>query len=149
MAAGIPGTLTRNEADWYLYFYDPEDWRDGASAHRYVAYERDGEVAGYVVYRQKENWEQAEARNEVRIGDLQASRWGGVPGALGLLPRHRPGSHHQGLRAPLAGPGHLAGRRRPGGCSRCAATTSGCVSSTWRPPWPPAAIPSPGNWCSK
>jgi predicted acetyltransferase len=72
MAVGIPGTLTRNEADWYLYFYDPEDWRDGASVHRYVVYERGGEVAGYVVYRQKENWEQVEARNEVRIGDLQA-----------------------------------------------------------------------------
>ena len=71
MTAGIPGTLTRTEADWYLYFYDPEHWRDGASARRYVAYERGGEVAGYVVYRQKEDWEQGQARNEVRIGDLQ------------------------------------------------------------------------------
>jgi predicted acetyltransferase len=72
MTVGIPGTLTRTEADWYLYFYDPEHWRDGASARRYVAYERGGEVAGYVVYRQKEDWEHGNARNEVRIGDLQA-----------------------------------------------------------------------------
>ena len=54
------------------YFYDPEHWRDGATAHRYVVYERGGEVAGYALYRQKENWEQGHARNEVRIGDLQA-----------------------------------------------------------------------------
>jgi len=73
VTAGIPGTLGRGEADWSLYFYDPEHWRDGATAHRYVAYERGGEVAGYVLYRQKENWEQGHARNEVRIGDLQAA----------------------------------------------------------------------------
>jgi predicted acetyltransferase len=72
MTAGIPGTLTRTDADWHLYFYDPEHWRDGASAHRYVAYERGGEVAGYVVYRQKENWDLGNPRHEVRIGDLQA-----------------------------------------------------------------------------
>ena len=72
LTAGIPGALTRTAADWDLYFYDPEDWRDGASTHRYVAYERGGEVAGYVLYRQKEHWEQAHPRNEVRIGDLQA-----------------------------------------------------------------------------
>jgi predicted acetyltransferase len=72
LTAGIPGTLTRGPADWDLYFFDPEHWRDGATAHRYVAYERGGEVAGYALYRQKENWEQGHARNEVRIGDLQA-----------------------------------------------------------------------------
>lgn len=72
MTAGTPGAMTRREADWQLYFYDPEPWRDGATAHRYVVYERGGEVAGYVLYRQKENWEQGHARNEVRIADLQA-----------------------------------------------------------------------------
>jgi predicted acetyltransferase len=70
--AGIPGTITRAEGDWSLYFYDSEHWRDGASAHRYVVYERGGEAAGYVLYRQKENWEQGHARNEMRVGDLQA-----------------------------------------------------------------------------
>ncbi|MFH1329732.1 MAG: GNAT family N-acetyltransferase [Actinomycetota bacterium] len=70
--AGIPGTLTRGEADWHLYFHDPEHWRDGATAHRFVVYESGDEVAGYVMYRQKENWEHGHARNEVRIGDLQA-----------------------------------------------------------------------------
>jgi len=69
---GIPGAVPRGETDWELYFYDPEHWRDGATAHRYVLYERDGEAAGYVRYRQKEDWNQSHARNEVRIGDLQA-----------------------------------------------------------------------------
>ncbi|MBP1631847.1 MAG: hypothetical protein H6Q11_135 [Acidobacteria bacterium] len=73
LAAGTPGALLRTPADWRLYFHDPESWRDGASTHRYVAYERGGEVAGYVLYRQKEHWEQAHPRNEVRIGDLQAA----------------------------------------------------------------------------
>jgi len=72
MTAGIPGTMSRSATDWEEYFYDPEHWRDGATAHRYVVYERGGALAGYVLYRQKENWEQGHARNEVRIGDLQA-----------------------------------------------------------------------------
>jgi predicted acetyltransferase len=70
--AGVPGTIARCSIDWDGYFHDPEHWRDGATAHRYVIYERRGEVAGYVLYRQKENWEQGHARNEVRVGDLQA-----------------------------------------------------------------------------
>jgi len=69
---GIPGSIPRGETDWQLYFYDPEHWRDGATTRRYVLYERDGEPAGYVVYRQKEEWDQWHARNEVRISDLQA-----------------------------------------------------------------------------
>jgi predicted acetyltransferase len=70
--AGVPGSMTRRQADWDLYFYDPEHWREGSSAHRYVVYERGGEAAGYVLYRQKEVWEQGHARNELRVGDLQA-----------------------------------------------------------------------------
>jgi predicted acetyltransferase len=70
--AGIPGTIARRDADWTMYFYDPEHWRDGATTHRYAVYERDGEVAGYALYRQKEEWDQGHARSEVRIGDLQA-----------------------------------------------------------------------------
>lgn len=70
--AGIPGTVHRGDRDWEMYFYDPEHWRDGATAQRYVLYERDGRVAGYALYRQKEEWEQNHARSEVRIGDLQA-----------------------------------------------------------------------------
>lgn len=69
---GIPGTLARQAHDWDLYFYDPEHWRDGATAFRDVIYERAGRAVGYVRYRQKEEWEGSHARSEVRIGDLQA-----------------------------------------------------------------------------
>ena len=73
LSDGIPGSLNRTEADWHLYFFDPEHWRDGSSTHRFVVYERGGAVEGYAHYRQKEAWEQGHARNEVRIGDLQAA----------------------------------------------------------------------------
>ncbi len=106
LTAGIPGTLQRNEADWHLYFYDPEHWRDGASARRYVAYERGGQVAGYVLYRQKENWEHGNSRNEVRIGDLQAADgeayralWGYCLG-IDLVTTFK--AHARPLRDPLA-----------------------------------------------
>jgi predicted acetyltransferase len=70
--AGIPGTLSRGEVDWELYFYDPEHWRDGATAFRFVLYEGEGGPSGYLRYRQKEDWEGSLPRSEVRIGDLQA-----------------------------------------------------------------------------
>jgi len=69
---GIPGTMPRGERDWEMYFYDPEHWRDGATAHRYVVYEGEGGPEGYVLYRQKEDWEGNYPHSEVRIGDLQA-----------------------------------------------------------------------------
>ena len=69
---GIPGTLSRRDLDWDMYFYDPEHWRDGATAFRYVVYEDHGRPSGYVLYRQKEEWDGNLARSEVRIGDLQA-----------------------------------------------------------------------------
>lgn len=69
---GIPGTLARRAPDWELYFYDPESWRDGATAFRFVVYEEAGAPLGYVLYRQKEDWEGSLAHSEVRIGDLQA-----------------------------------------------------------------------------
>jgi len=70
--AGIPGTLSRGEVDWEMYFYDPEHWRDGATAFRFVVYEGEDGPSGYLLYRQKEDWEGSLPRSEVRIGDLQA-----------------------------------------------------------------------------
>jgi predicted acetyltransferase len=69
---GIPGTMPRGDGEWEMYFYDPEHWRDGATAHRYVVYEGEGGPGGYVLYRQKEDWEGNHPHSEVRIGDLQA-----------------------------------------------------------------------------
>jgi predicted acetyltransferase len=70
--ADIPGTLVRRAPDWDVYFYDPEHWRDGATAFRFVVYERDGDPAGYALYRHKEDWDGSLARNELHIGDLHA-----------------------------------------------------------------------------
>jgi len=71
--AGIPGTLSRSDVDWELYFYDPEPWRDGATAFRFVVYEGEDKPSGYLRYRQKEDWDVNLPRCEVRIGDLQAA----------------------------------------------------------------------------
>jgi predicted acetyltransferase len=71
--AGIPGTITRTEGDWAIYFNDPEHWRDGATAVRYAVFERDGVAAGFVRYRTKEKWEEAHPNSEMIVSDLQAT----------------------------------------------------------------------------
>ena len=117
--AGIPGTLSRGDLDWDMYFYDPEHWRDGATALRYVVYEDDGGPSGYVLYRQKEEWDGSLARSEVRIGDLQAVD-GEAYRALwrycfGIDLVHVVKARTRRLREPLAllleDPRHLQGRR--------------------------------------
>jgi predicted acetyltransferase len=70
--AGIPGWIPRRDGDWTDYFYDPEHWREGYSAARYVVYERGGEARGYLRYRLKPEWKDAHPRYELAIGDLQA-----------------------------------------------------------------------------
>jgi len=69
---GIPGTIARTERDWGLFFADPEHWRDGASATRFVTFERDGEARGYTRYRHKPDWEGGHANHELRVGELHA-----------------------------------------------------------------------------
>lgn len=56
---GRPGMLSRSAAWWkHRRFYDPEHWREGASARRWVVYFDDaGDAAGYVAFRQKEKFE--------------------------------------------------------------------------------------------
>jgi predicted acetyltransferase len=71
--AGIPGTLLRSDPrEWDAYFYDPEQWRDGASAARFAVFERDGEPRGYVRYRQKPDWADNHPNHQVRVGELHA-----------------------------------------------------------------------------
>jgi predicted acetyltransferase len=57
--------------DWWKYqlFYDPQKWRDGASAVRHVVAEADGEPVGYASYRQKMDWDHI-AGGEVRIREV-------------------------------------------------------------------------------
>jgi predicted acetyltransferase len=71
--AGIPGTIGRPAADWELYFYDPEHWRDGASSARYAVFERSGRAEGYVRYRQKPDWADGHPNHELRVGELHAA----------------------------------------------------------------------------
>ncbi len=52
------GMLSRSDAWWeHRRFYDPEHHRGGASSRRYAVTRRGGEVSGYVMYRQKEKWD--------------------------------------------------------------------------------------------
>jgi predicted acetyltransferase len=67
-----PGMFQRTPTWWkYRLFFDPEKWRDGASAVRHIVAFEDGEPTGYVSYRQKEKWDQL-AAGEVRIKELVA-----------------------------------------------------------------------------
>ncbi len=70
--AGIPGTVQRIDADWDLYFYDPEHWREGASALRLAVLEDGGDALGFVRYRQKGTWEDGHPKHTLHIEDLHA-----------------------------------------------------------------------------
>jgi len=68
-----PGMLSRPDAWWkWRTFYDPQHWREGASAKRYVIHEGADGVDGYVIYRQKAKWE-AFPEGKVSIIELLAS----------------------------------------------------------------------------
>lgn len=55
---GRVGALSRSD-DWWSArrFYDGPEYREGASKRRYAIAERDGAPVGYVMYRQKEKWD--------------------------------------------------------------------------------------------
>jgi len=68
---GRPGMLTRSDAWWtHRLMADPESWRGGKSARRYVVYEEGGSVTGYAVYRQKGKWEDFMADGEVDVIEI-------------------------------------------------------------------------------
>jgi predicted acetyltransferase len=67
-----PGFLSRSERWWKLrHLHDPPHRRDGASAHRFAVAERDGEVAGYLTYRQRRAWHET-PDGKVEISELVA-----------------------------------------------------------------------------
>ena len=70
-----PGMLSRSDRMWtHRRFVDPEHWREGSSARRWVIYEEDGRPDGYVAFRQKENWESWESPNgKVSVVELIAA----------------------------------------------------------------------------
>jgi predicted acetyltransferase len=74
-----PGMFSRNRLWWeHREIDDPEERRDGAGPKRWIAYERDGSLEGYAVYRHKPGWEQGSTIAELRV--LEAL--GATPTAL-------------------------------------------------------------------
>jgi predicted acetyltransferase len=74
-----PGMFSRNRLWWeHREIDDPEDRRDGAGPKRWIAYERNGTLEGYAVYRHKPGWEHGSSVAELRV--LEAL--GATPEAL-------------------------------------------------------------------
>jgi predicted acetyltransferase len=54
-----PGMLSRSDAWWrWRTLYDPSKWRDGASAKRFAVHTGGDGIDGYVIFRQKERWDE-------------------------------------------------------------------------------------------
>lgn len=91
---GRVGALSRSD-DWWSArrFYDGPEYREGASKRRYAVAERDGVPVGYVMYRQKEKWDDGwlpdgEVGVIEIIGDRQATKslWAFLA-SIDLFPR--------------------------------------------------------------
>ena len=69
-----PGMLSRNP-DWWKHNVadDPEFRRGGSSAKRFVIYESDGGVEGYVIYRQKSDWNNFLPEGKVKVSEVVAA----------------------------------------------------------------------------
>jgi predicted acetyltransferase len=69
-----PGMFSRNELWWEnREFDDPDERRDGAGPKRWVAYERDGTVDAYAVYRHKPGWDEGSTVAELRVVEALAA----------------------------------------------------------------------------
>jgi predicted acetyltransferase len=74
LAASRPGLLSRSDPYWkWRILYDPDEWREGSSARRYLVYRGADGDEGYVSYRQKEKWEGFLASGEVRVVEMVAT----------------------------------------------------------------------------
>ncbi len=63
-----PGMFSRNRLWWeQREIKDPEERRDGAGPKRWIAYERDGAIEGYAVYRHKPGWEAGSTVAQVQV----------------------------------------------------------------------------------
>jgi predicted acetyltransferase len=74
-----PGMFSRNRLWWeQREIEDPEDRRNGAGPKRWIAYEQDGSIEGFAVYRHRPEWEHGSTIGELRV--LEAL--GSSPAAL-------------------------------------------------------------------
>jgi predicted acetyltransferase len=81
LLAERPGGLNRSPQWWDVGLYDPEAWRHGATALRYVLHFDDaGSVDGYASFRLADGPSSDEAGREVRIGELDAAGAGSYAG---------------------------------------------------------------------
>jgi predicted acetyltransferase len=63
-----PGMFSRSRLWWeQREVADPEERRDGAGPKRWIAYERDGAIDGYAVYRHRPGWEAGSTVAELRV----------------------------------------------------------------------------------
>jgi len=63
-----PGMFSRSRLWWEnREIADPEERRDGAGPKRWVAYERDGSLEGYAVYRHRPGFEAGTTNAELRV----------------------------------------------------------------------------------
>jgi len=68
-----PGMISRSEHWWRKHkLADYEHWRRGASRRFYAALELDGELAGYALYRVKDEWEHGYPKGEIQIVEALA-----------------------------------------------------------------------------
>lgn len=68
------GYLDRRGKWWDARLFDPERWREGATALRFVVHSDDaGQPDGYVIFNVKSQWEQSGPRGLVNIRELQAA----------------------------------------------------------------------------
>lgn len=68
------GMLTRSKEWWAnRLFADPESWRGGKSAHRYLVCDVDGSPAGYAIYRQDAKWDDFVASGEIDLVEVVTS----------------------------------------------------------------------------
>ena len=69
-----PGMFSRNRLWWeHREIKDPEERREGAGPKRWIAYEQDGSIEGYAVYRHKPGWEHGASVAELQVVEALAS----------------------------------------------------------------------------
>jgi len=69
-----PGMFSRDDLWWEnREIKDPEERREGAGPKRWVAYERDGSIDGYAVYRHKFGFDEGTPTGELRVIEALAA----------------------------------------------------------------------------
>ncbi len=67
------GFIDRGQPRWQDIMNDPESHRGGASGSRHIVVRRNGDVVGYLAYRQNSKWDEGVANGSVSIQALVAS----------------------------------------------------------------------------